>query len=64
MQWLALLVVAVVLPTVSWHRAEYDALGVPFGARGALLDEHLAAWREAWSDGPASFATLARIYRA
>ena len=46
----------VVLPTVSWHRAEYDALGVPFGARGARLDEHLAAWREAWSDGPASFA--------
>ena len=34
----------VVQPTVSWHRAEYDALGVPFGSRGALLDEHLAAW--------------------
>ena len=31
----------VVQPTVSWHRDEYAALGVPFGSRGALLDEHL-----------------------
>ena len=45
----------VVQPTVSWHRAEYDALGVPFGARGALLDEHLAAWSTLWHDTPASF---------
>src|SRR5439155_4990780 len=30
----------VVQPTVSWHRAEYEALGVPFDARGDLLDEH------------------------
>ena len=34
----------VVQPTVSWHRDEYEALGVPFEKRGALLDEHLAAW--------------------
>lgn len=45
----------VVQPTVSWHRAEYEALGVPFERRGALLDEHLAAWRTVWAGGPASF---------
>jgi probable F420-dependent oxidoreductase len=45
----------VVLPTVSWHREEYEALGVPFGARGDLLDEHLAAWDVLWRDTPASF---------
>jgi probable F420-dependent oxidoreductase len=45
----------VVQPTVSWHRAEYEALGVPFGRRGELLDEHLAAWREVWRRSPASF---------
>ena len=45
----------VVQPTVSWHREEYEALGVPFAARGRLLDEHLAAWRAAWTGSPASF---------
>lgn len=45
----------VVQPTVSWHRAEYDALGVAFEARGAMLDEQLAAWRVLWRDSPASF---------
>jgi probable F420-dependent oxidoreductase len=45
----------VVQPTVSWHRAEYDALGVPFDRRGELLDEHLKAWRLLWSGSPASF---------
>jgi probable F420-dependent oxidoreductase len=45
----------VVQPTVSWHRAEYDALGVPFERRGELLDEHLEAWRALWRDSPASF---------
>ncbi len=51
----------IVQPTVSWHRAEYEALGVPFAERGARLDEHLAAWREAWRSSPASFA--GRYYR-
>ena len=46
----------VVQPTVSWHREEYAALGVPFGSRGALLDEHLAAWAGLWRDSPASFS--------
>ena len=45
----------VVQPTVSWHRAEYEALGVPFEARGELLDEHLAAWEALWRETPASF---------
>jgi probable F420-dependent oxidoreductase len=46
----------VVQPTVSWLRDEYEALAVPFERRGALLDEHLAAWRVLWRDTPASFA--------
>ena len=45
----------VVQPTVSWHRAEYEALGVPFEDRGDLLEEHLAAWRALWCGSPASF---------
>jgi probable F420-dependent oxidoreductase len=45
----------VVQPTVSWHRAEYEALGVPFERRGKLLDEHLAAWASLWRSSPASF---------
>jgi probable F420-dependent oxidoreductase len=46
----------VVQPTVSWHADEYAALGVDFARRGALLDEHLAAWRALWGPSPASFA--------
>jgi probable F420-dependent oxidoreductase len=46
----------VVLPTVSWHEPEYRALGVSFADRGALLDEHLAAWQAAWGPSPVSFA--------
>jgi probable F420-dependent oxidoreductase len=46
----------VVQPTVSWHRDEYEALGVPFERRGRLLDEHLAAWELLWRGSPASFA--------
>ena len=45
----------VVQPTVSWFRPEYEALGVPWAARGDLLDEHLAAWEALWAPGPASF---------
>jgi probable F420-dependent oxidoreductase len=45
----------VVQPTVSWLREEYETLGVPFEHRGALLDEHLAAWRVLWRDTPARF---------
>ena len=45
----------VVLPSVSWSRDEYDALGVPFGQRGQLLDEHLEVWRTAWGPSPALY---------
>ena len=45
----------VVQPTVSWHRDEYAAVGVPFERRGELLDEHLAAWRVVWRATPATF---------
>jgi probable F420-dependent oxidoreductase len=46
----------VVLPTVSWLAEEYAALGVPFGRRGDLLDEHLAAWAVLWRETPVSFS--------
>ena len=45
----------IVLPTVSWHRDEYAALGVPFDRRGELLDEQLQIWSSAWSGSPVSF---------
>ncbi|WP_035794548.1 LLM class flavin-dependent oxidoreductase [Kitasatospora mediocidica] len=35
---------------VGWARQEFDALGVPFSARGRLTDEHLAALRAAWRE--------------
>lgn len=53
----------VVLPTVSWSRDEYAALGVPFERRGRLLDEHLAAWETLWRDTPASFDGPAYPFR-
>ncbi len=45
----------VVQPTVSWHRDEYDALGVPYEQRGKILDEQLDAMMELWGTSPASF---------
>jgi probable F420-dependent oxidoreductase len=51
----------VVQPTVSWHRAEYEAVGVPFETRGERLDEHLAAWETLWRPGPATYQ--GRAYR-
>ena len=44
----------VVLPTVSWHRDEYAALGVDFQRRGEILDEQLEVWRRVWTTSPAS----------
>jgi probable F420-dependent oxidoreductase len=41
-------------PTVSWHAAEYAALGVPFHRRGAILDEQLEAMHAAWATSPSS----------
>lgn len=45
----------IVQPTVSWHKDEYDCLGVPFDKRGKLLDEHLQAMRLLWQPSPATF---------
>ncbi len=45
----------VVQPTVSWHREDYDALGIPFASRGDMLDEQLEIWSRAWSGSPVSF---------
>jgi probable F420-dependent oxidoreductase len=42
----------VVLPTVSWHQDEYDALGVPFGERGRILDEQLEVLAKSWGPYP------------
>jgi probable F420-dependent oxidoreductase len=39
----------------GWHRAEYDAVGVPFETRGALMDEQILACKVLWSQSPASF---------
>ena len=40
-----------VLPSVSWQREEYEALGVPFEKRGKLLDEQLEIWKRLWRNG-------------
>ncbi len=45
----------VVQPTVSWSRDEYDALGVPFGRRGRILDEQLEILDLLWRSSPASY---------
>jgi probable F420-dependent oxidoreductase len=45
----------VIQPTVSWHRDEYEALGVPFNKRGRILDEDLEIWSRVWAQSPASF---------
>ena len=42
----------VVLPTVSWSRDEYAALGVPFAERGKVLDEQLEVLAKAWGPYP------------
>lgn len=41
--------------TASWHKDEYDALGVPYAERGALLNEVIGACRALWASAPASF---------
>ncbi|HEY8543448.1 MAG TPA: LLM class F420-dependent oxidoreductase [Acidimicrobiales bacterium] len=41
---------------VGWMREEYDAAGVPFGERGRITDEHLAAMRALWTERRASHA--------
>ena len=42
----------VIQPTVSWHREEYDALGIPFEKRGRILDEQLDIWSKVFAASP------------
>ncbi len=44
----------IVLPTVSWSRDEYAALGVPFSERGKILDEQLDVLSKCWGPYPLS----------
>ena len=44
----------VIQPTVSWHREEYDALGIPFERRGRILDEQLHIWSQVFAGSPVS----------
>lgn len=39
----------------GWQREEYDALGIPFEARGVRLDDTMRACRVLWRDTPAAF---------
>lgn len=39
----------------SWHRDEYDALGVPFERRGQIMEDAVGACRALWQGAPASF---------
>ena len=39
----------------GWMQEEFEALGVPFAARGARMDEYVAALRTVWSGVPAGF---------
>lgn len=40
---------------VGWLREEFDALGVPFAARGRRLDEYIDAMRALWTQDRAEF---------
>jgi len=40
---------------VGWQRAEYDAVGVDFDARGRVLDEVLDVCRTLWTEREATF---------
>ncbi|HWF17328.1 MAG TPA: LLM class F420-dependent oxidoreductase [Acidimicrobiales bacterium] len=40
---------------VGWNKLEYDALGMPFDKRGALLEEQVAVLRALWTDKSVTF---------
>lgn len=42
---------------VGWQREEYEACGLPFEGRGALLNQTLEVCQTLWSPGPASYAS-------
>ncbi len=35
---------------IGWNKVEYDALGVPFEKRGAILEEQIAVLRALWTE--------------
>ena len=39
----------------SWHKDEYDALGVSFADRGQIMEDAIGACRALWAGAPASF---------
>lgn len=39
---------------VGWLKEEFDAIGVPFDARGKVADDHIAAMRSLWTQGKAT----------
>lgn len=39
---------------VGWLEEEFDAIGVPFADRGKRTDDHVAALRALWTQGPAT----------
>ncbi len=39
----------------SWHRDEYEALGVSFENRGQVMEDAIGACRALWAGAPASF---------
>ncbi len=41
----------------GWLAKEYEAVGLDYAARGALLDDALAACRALWRGGPTGFAS-------
>ena len=43
---------------IGWARQEFAALGVPFGKRGAITDDYLAAIRTLWTHDVASHEGL------
>jgi probable F420-dependent oxidoreductase len=40
---------------IGWNRLEYDALGVPFAARGDILEEQVAVLRALWTQRSVTF---------
>ncbi len=40
---------------VGWLREEFDALGIPFGERGRMTDEHLAVMQQVWTQRRPTF---------
>lgn len=40
---------------IGWQKEEYAAVGAPFAARGARLEDAIGAMRALWADNPASY---------